>query len=192
VDSLAVLSVPMMTGSQVNWYDKEGNFVQVGNSLTINPIQGDTLYYFEYVANGCTSNRASYTIIAYQNPVANFITEPEKDTPVSNENPIFTFINNSQNGVRYVWYFGDGDSLVTTSNASITHKYKTGEFEATLCVYNERNCVDCYQYGKLIIVEDFAVWIPNVFTPNNDGTNDKFEYVLRGIKSFEIEIYDRW
>ncbi len=192
IDSLAVLTVPVITGSQVNWYDKDGNFIQTNNSLTINSIQTDTLYYFEYVANGCTSNRASYTIKTYQNPIANFVTNPERNTPTDDENSTFTFINNSQNGVRYVWYFGDGDSLVTSSISPITHKYKIGEFDATLCVYNEINCVSCYQYGKLMVVDDFAVWIPNVFTPNGDGLNDKFEYVLRGIKSIEIEIYDRW
>lgn len=35
--------------------------------------------------------------------------------------------------------------------------------------------------------------VPNAFTPNNDQVNDVFEiYDNCGIKSFEIDIYDRW
>lgn len=34
--------------------------------------------------------------------------------------------------------------------------------------------------------------IPNVFTPNNDGLNDKFEPLVCGTKFWEILIYNRW
>ncbi len=192
VDSVLSLSVPNITGSVVNWYDKDGNILQTGDSLILNISQADILYFFDYVVGNCTSNRVAYSVQFYRNPIASFVTHPEKDTPTDIQNSTFTFMNNSQNGVKYVWYFGDGDSLVTNSNEPITHNYGVGEYNASLCVYNALNCVDCYQYGKIIVIEDFVVFIPNVFTPNGDGINDKFEYVLKGIKSAEIQIYDRW
>lgn len=33
------------------------------------------------------------------------------------------FVNSSTTGVLYKWYFGDGDSLITTSNANVKHQY---------------------------------------------------------------------
>ncbi|MGV3637276.1 MAG: gliding motility-associated C-terminal domain-containing protein [Flavobacteriales bacterium] len=34
--------------------------------------------------------------------------------------------------------------------------------------------------------------VPNVFTPNNDQKNDRFEVVGEGIEDFHMEVYDRW
>ncbi len=37
-----------------------------------------------------------------------------------------------------------------------------------------------------------TLYAPNVFTPNNDGTNDKFEVVGQHIKAYELKVFDRW
>ena len=34
--------------------------------------------------------------------------------------------------------------------------------------------------------------IPNAFTPNNDGLNDTFRPVFRGMDNLTIEIFDTW
>lgn len=39
---------------------------------------------------------------------------------------------------------------------------------------------------------DAAVTIPNVFTPNGDYQNDFFELDLSSIRSYTLQIYDRW
>lgn len=36
------------------------------------------------------------------------------------------------------------------------------------------------------------ILIPNVFSPNADGSNDLFKVTVNNIKMFECEIYDRW
>jgi len=187
-----VLSVPNLSGAQVYWYQSNGTFIQIGNTLTINANATDTLFYFEYVANNCTSNRASYVIKIFPKPFASFITLSEKDVPTDIQNATFTFYNNSQGGVRFDWYFGDGDSLLTSDTLPITHTYNVGEYFAMLCAYNEHNCLHCHEYGKLIIQDNYTIWIHNVFTPNNDGVNDLFKFELSGVKSIELEIYDRW
>jgi len=42
------------------------------------------------------------------------------------------------------------------------------------------------------VYEDFTFYVPNVFTPNADDRNDVFLPVIRGIKSYELSIFDRW
>lgn len=51
--------------------------------------------------------------------------------------------------------------------------------------------------SQLTIAQDsLAVWenvfIPNLFSPNNDGENDAFKVYGRGFLSLELRIYDRW
>ena len=35
-------------------------------------------------------------------------------------------------------------------------------------------------------------FVPNIFTPNNDGKNDEFQIVGEGIDEFRMTVYDRW
>lgn len=37
-----------------------------------------------------------------------------------------------------------------------------------------------------------VLWVPNAFTPNDDGLNSKFTTPYGSIKTFELKIYDRW
>jgi gliding motility-associated-like protein len=37
-----------------------------------------------------------------------------------------------------------------------------------------------------------VLWVPNAFTPNDDGYNPKFVIVQGAVKTFEIEILNRW
>lgn len=54
----------------------------------------------------------------------------------------------------------------------------------------------CDTEGSVVVieipVERGTGFIPNVFTPNNDQKNDRFEVVGEGIQQFHMEIYDRW
>jgi gliding motility-associated-like protein len=57
------------------------------------------------------------------------------------KNSIITFNNLSENANAYRWYFGDGDSLITTSINSVTHLYQdTGTYQVMLISSNDGNC----------------------------------------------------
>jgi gliding motility-associated-like protein len=43
-----------------------------------------------------------------------------------------------------------------------------------------------------IIVDTSFIAVPNVFTPNGDGTNDEFVVKFWSMQSIEIDIYNRW
>ena len=62
-------------------------------------------------------------------------------------------------------------------------------FIYSICDYFEH----CDQATVLVLVNDGAFFIPEAFSPNGDGINDKFE--IKGIakyKNIEIEIFNRW
>jgi gliding motility-associated-like protein len=42
------------------------------------------------------------------------------------------------------------------------------------------------------ITPDFAVYVPNAFTPTEDRLNETFQPVVRGVKLYRLWIYDRY
>ncbi|MSP69899.1 MAG: T9SS type B sorting domain-containing protein, partial [Bacteroidetes bacterium] len=40
--------------------------------------------------------------------------------------------------------------------------------------------------------EQAMLTLPNVFTPNSDGTNDDFTATIIGVKTIKTEIFSRW
>ena len=60
-----------------------------------------------------------------------------------------------------------------------------------LITENDLNCTDTAS-KEIIILPSYTVYIPNTFSPNNDGVNDLFYPVGEGILEFKISIYNRW
>jgi gliding motility-associated-like protein len=52
----------------------------------------------------------------------------------------------------------------------------------------------CKGSGEFIIRVDekYILYVPNVFTPNNDGINDDIRVYAKGLKFFHWYIFDRW
>jgi PKD repeat protein len=86
------------------------------------------------------ADTTSTTIVVSEIPTANFSAAPqppEVNTPV-----VFTNLS-SPDAVLFKWFFGDGDSLLTTSSQPVNHEYNaTGTFNACLIAYNRYNCSD--------------------------------------------------
>jgi gliding motility-associated-like protein len=101
------------------------------------------------------------------------------------------FINNSSvNAISFAWVFGDG---ATGTSAAPTHNYSAaGTYTVLLTVTDANGCMSTW--SDVIIVKDIISWIivPNVFTPNGDGSNDVFAIKYQGISEFSMKIYDRW
>ena len=55
------------------------------------------------------------------------------------------------------------------------------------------SALNCASANVYVLVADFRFFIPDAFSPNNDGINDYFE--ILGIEEYEgnsIEIFNRW
>jgi gliding motility-associated-like protein len=60
-----------------------------------------------------------------------------------------------------------------------------------LTAYNDHNCKDS-TVGIVKINSDYTLYVPNCFTPNDDGINDVFYAHSVGLRGFEITIFNRW
>ncbi len=87
----------------------------------------------------------------------------------------------------YDWDFGDGAS---SEEISPTHEYDgLGDYYAQLTITNPLGCRDS---AYTLVEGPVMVYIPNAFTPNNDGINDGFQVVISDVVYFEINIFNKW
>ncbi|HET6227580.1 MAG TPA: PKD domain-containing protein, partial [Bacteroidia bacterium] len=133
-------------------------------------------------------------ITVYPKPEADFTSDPTSTTFIS---PIVNFKDISQpNVVTWAWDFGDVPS--GTNNKSKlknpTHAF-TGinDYNVQLIATTKFGCVDTV-IKVYHVYDDFVFYVPNAFTPNEDGTNEIF--LPKGIgydpKTYHLYIYDRW
>lgn len=93
------------------------------------------------------------------------------------------------------WNFGDSlalaDSVSSLQNPSHTFS-EVGTYCAHLIVKSTPGgCAD-YTDLCIIIEPEFTFFIPNAFSPNDDGINEEFFGVGDNIKKYDMLIYDRW
>ena len=141
-------------------------------------------------AEGCVTDSTFVDYIeVFPLPYANFTLDPEiinlLDADIS-----FTDLSVG-NIVDWNWNFGDGE---ISSAQNPNHVYTdTGAFTINLVVTTNHGCTD--ETSRQLIVEpDFMFYVPNAFTPNEDGKNDGFRGYGEGIKweTYEMSIFNRW
>ncbi|HQQ95508.1 MAG TPA: gliding motility-associated C-terminal domain-containing protein, partial [Bacteroidia bacterium] len=175
-------------GLQSVQYYIEGKVYSGPSAKACIKTPGNQAVYAIYTdLNGC-SNNASLSITAFEKPKADFEYFPIK--PVAGVDEV-TFYNRSlgNNISSWSWYFISGDSLL--GEKQVYRFEEAGSYPVALLVSNSFNCYDTIV--KVVQVEDdFALYVPNAFTPNADGLNDLFRPVGTGLKAYKIEIYNRW
>lgn len=140
-------------------------------------------------ANGC---RDSVRTILKNTPAAQaaFTSTPSHAEPIVLTQANITFDNQSQGGLSYSWSFGDG---FTSLSENPVHQFnEPGTYTVNLTAYNGYDICPANYALTYIILPDGTVFIPNSFSPNNDGINDLFEVKGQGIVSLQAEIYNRW
>ena len=81
------------------------------------------------------------------------------------------FINTSVDLISSFWDFGDS-TISLLDNP--THEFDNpGAYDVLLTVSDINQCVDSVVH-KVMVYYDYILYIPNTFTPNNDGENDFF------------------
>lgn len=190
------LMVPMISSGTIaqgsivshEWDLGDGN---QGSGASLTHVYQDTLGTFDLTLTvisdqGCESTITEADAVTVNvTPVADF---SQNETVLSMLDPLLVMTDLSQDALLYSWTFGDGS---TSTVPSPSYRYSDpGEYDITLLVRNGE-CTDMAQ-SKVIVEPLFTFYIPNAFTPNANGRNDRFLPQGEGYLSYNMTIFDRW
>jgi gliding motility-associated-like protein len=124
------------------------------------------------------------------NPIAGFITTPDE---IDENEPIVNIQSNASSDVVFTKYHISDGTNFYKPNATHYLKNLDGKTKPMVVqiVSNKYGCVDTL-YKVLDVKPAYSLYIPNTFTPNDDGRNDEFQAKGVGILKFSMQIYDRW
>jgi len=145
-----------------------------------------TTTYVVSVSDECQTFTVEGSVtIVVKAPIANFTISSGL---VFNDVPI-RFQNLSQAAVTYEWEFGDGQfsTEVHPNNTYDEH----GTYWVTLIATDWKGCKDTIQ-KPIFIEEEWYIYVPNTFTPDQDEFNGTFKVSTVGIRELSIQIFNRW
>lgn len=136
---------------------------------------------------GCINDSLfSEYIEVYPKPIADFLHDPTSADMLA---PVIYFTNQTVLATNYLWNLGDG---LTTNETDPVHQYpREGTYTVELIATTKDGCKDTVT-GEIIIKPAFTLYVPNGFSPNNDGKNDVFQCQGIGISKFKMKIFSRW
>jgi gliding motility-associated-like protein len=189
----AVFNNTSLAGTSFIWDFGDGTSSTATNPTHLYNMPGS--YTIRLIANDpatCNLTDTTFFVLTVSSlPVANFSISPAVN-PLPENTPA-TYINGSTGASRYIWRFGDGDTLLTVRrDTAVVHTFNaTGDYISCLEAINDAGCRDttCLPISARIV----AVFdVPSAFTPNGDGRNDQVFVKGFGIATLHWRIYNRW
>ena len=171
-----------------------GGFYSINNEPTdyfdvenLGPGAYDIRYTYTDPITSC-SNQITEVITIMESPKAGMLFSPQ---PTDIDNPTIFFRDNSNEIVLYSeWNLGDG--TIMNDEQNFWHTYAdTGTYTIKYYITNIYACTDSV-IKNLTINPIYLTFIPDAFSPNNDGDNDYFYPSIIGGNSYNMKIYNRW
>ncbi|MBI2258472.1 MAG: gliding motility-associated C-terminal domain-containing protein [Flavobacteriia bacterium] len=140
-------------------------------------------------SNGCSSQDDVVVNVLAQ-PIPIITPSSTMGTPPLN----VTFTNTSQNASTYTWDFGNGSSILTTTNLTEQNaEYSTIDVYTVVFTADNGVCSNDTTFQIIVINFDPVVLhIPNIFTPDGDKKNDVYTIGVENGAEFDGQIFNRW
>ena len=174
----------------INWL----NNLSLDSIFTYYPNSFNNNYYinssiFVSVSDACGQfDNDTVNVIFSKKPIADFYTSPTQIQVLLTD---VNFSNTSSyDSNLFSWFFSNCNYSSNQKNIQYTF-LDTGKYQITLLVSNQFNCKDSIT-KEIIVNEPNNVFVPNSFTPNNDGLNDTFKPIVPYYKTATLQIFNRW
>jgi gliding motility-associated-like protein len=156
----------------------------VSSQPTFSPLKTQT--YTLFVQNEYCYDRDTFTIT-----VQDFIPRSQFSfTPQYGTAPLdVQFQNESNTQEGLLWHLGNPNQTSSLINPKHTFT-DAGVYTIKLIAGTQTACPDTSV--QTLTVYALNLVVPNVFTPNGDGVNDRWEITAQGFKLFKIVVWDRW
>lgn len=180
----SVLLTSVVTGGYGQYYYHWPHSGETTPDSWVNPMVSTN--YILVVSDECqTFSVAEIVRVIVVKPTADFV----PSSSVLFNNLDITFQNLSTNASTYEWDFGDGN---TSTDVHPNHLYlDPGNYLITLIATDDKGCKDTIQ-KPITILEEYYIYIPNTFTPDDSRINDEFYVKTINIADLTIDIYNRW
>lgn len=165
-----------------NWVGTNGFSSSEQNPVIENiSVSDNGIYAVNVVVNGCPSGNSSVGILVNELPEFELF-----QNCINNEYVLSYEIQNNDAAVEsdYDFSWFGPDNFSSNESQIVITRSNTGIYGLTIT--DENGC----SATKEINVMRTICEIPNVITPNNDGSNDNLDLTGFGVK--KIEIYNRW
>ena len=147
-----------------------------GESFSFAP-EGDGVLVVQAYSNSCS------TIDTLNYKVRDFLLELSEDVVIGKGESIQLMASGA---VEYRW---QPEDLLNDPNSSDPIASPTATTRFTVEGIDQYGCVST---GSILVIVVDQGWIPNLFTPNNDGQNDRLLiYGLERVDDFKLSIYNR-
>ena len=174
------LSTPSGTGYNYSWNLNGDSLIGSTQTITIAPTQ-NTYYVI---------NVSSFAALACKEQDTIYVTVKAPGAFASSDTSICegeTIQLNPGSGNNFTWNNGFTGQIFETNQAG---EYVVQFYTAPgICA-----STDTFRVQTIVCVEPLpdSLFIPNVFTINGDGLNDRFTIFNTNYKSLEVIIYNRW
>lgn len=180
-------------GTQTVLWDLGNGTIRTDSSFTYSYLDPGSYDVTLTVRNdaGCTSDTViANAVIVHPGANGGISAMPN---PVYVENPTVQ-LNGSGAGNILFWWWDLGSAEPATSDdqtLSATFPPVPGDYPVMLVVINAGGCVDTVR-SVVTVIDPGVIEMPNVFSPNSDGQNDRFIPIgYKGAPGL-LEIFNRW
>lgn len=167
-----ITATPSVPGGTYIWSPNGQNTASITDSPS-----STTNYSVLYSLNGCTTT-ATGNINVTPIPMLTLSSSSNSINPLEN-----VTINSNGTTGTLIWSTGESTSSITV-NPQQTTTYCATLTTTSGCT--NRNCL------TIFVMDISTLYIPNVFTPNNDGVNDIFFTPGSNITEYQLDIFNRW
>lgn len=176
-------------GAVYNWTFGD-NTIGTGSAISHTYIQDGSFDVSLHITDihGCENEKTQTNLVTvFPLPIAFYTSDPQE---VSILRPIVQFINGSTGASSAHWDFGDATANVIDWSPEHTFS-DTGRFKVELIAISTDGCVDTF-YNEIIVKGETTFYVPNAFSPNDDGDNEIFTGYGIGIRHADFFVFDRW
>lgn len=138
---------------------------------------------------GCTGSQTVSNFIEIL-PRANL--QYNIDPPVTTlSDPLVTFTGLTSNVSAETWEI-EGFGTFNDDQVQILFE-DTGAYVVTYSALTAEGC-EAFKRDTVFVFDEFALYVPGAFSPNEDGLNDVFVPVASGfeVEDFEFQVFNRW
>ena len=163
-------------GTNILWYtsllDSVGRSIPQFESPQLDGVK---VFYVSQTIDKCESDRVSFNVDILSKPIIYF----SGDSTICEDETVV--LNVPFNAELYTWIPQSNNNTLSIDSSGTYYLFASNfcGFDSDSIIINVINC-------------STVIGIPNIFTPNNDGTNDTFSPFGENFSLQEIVIFNRW